>query len=183
MKSISSLFFRPELRRGPFFLNFTDLHQSNLLVDKEWNIKCLIDLEWSCSRPVEMMHPPYWLTNQAVDGIDQNEYEKLHGEFMEVFKEEERKSCPQARISLSQILEQGWQIGTFWYSLALDSPTGIFTLFYEHIQPRFEKKHIDDPVFFTIMQSYWCMNAANFIRKKVQDKETYDERLRAEFEN
>jgi hypothetical protein len=32
-------------RHGPFPLQLTDLHASNIFVDEDWNITCLIDLE------------------------------------------------------------------------------------------------------------------------------------------
>jgi hypothetical protein len=183
MKTISSRFFRRDLRRGPFVFSLTDLHQSNMFADENWNIKYLVDLEWACSRPIEMLHPPYWLTSQPVDGIDLDEYKKLHEEFMDAFEEEEKEFCEgQRTILLSPILKQGWEMGTFWYSLALDSPTGLFRLFYDHIQPRFTKEHMGDAAFFRISMSYWSTNASRFLRAKVNDKENYDMRLREAFE-
>ena len=83
MRSVWSCFFRRDLRRGPFFLNLTALNQTNILVDDEWNVKCLIDLEWACSHPVEMIQPPYWLTNQPIDLINADDYEVLHREFVD----------------------------------------------------------------------------------------------------
>lgn len=52
MRSVWPSFFRRDLLAGPFFLNLTDLYQSNMFVDEHWNTSCLIDLEWACSRPV-----------------------------------------------------------------------------------------------------------------------------------
>ena len=57
-RTILPLFVRRDLRSGPFILTLTDIHASNIFVDKEWNIKYLIDLEWACSLPIEMLHPP-----------------------------------------------------------------------------------------------------------------------------
>jgi hypothetical protein len=87
MKIVWSWFFRREFLRGPLFLNLTDLNQSNIFVDDRWNISCLVDLEWSCSHPVEMIHPPHWLTNQAIDLVDGDEYKNLHAEFMAALAE------------------------------------------------------------------------------------------------
>ena len=75
------------------------------------------------------------------------------------------------------ILQEGWNKGTFWYALALDSPTGLFRIFYDHIQPRFLKDHINDAAFFKITMDYWTFNATRFIREKVKDKEKYDRLL------
>lgn len=177
MRAIRPSFFRPELRRGPFFMSFTDLHQSNIFVDDNWNITCLVDLEWACARPAEMIHPPYWLTNQSVDDIDSGEYGNMHKEFVQSFAEQELEHPSQFGSQLHSLLQEGLTKGTFWYSLALDSPTGLFRIFYDHIQPRFSKDHIDEAAFFRITMEYWTVNAADFIRKKVKDKEQYDRLL------
>ncbi|KAL5365884.1 hypothetical protein BJX96DRAFT_159938 [Aspergillus floccosus] len=182
MRAVRHIFFRPDLRRGPFFMSFTDLHQSNIFVDDRWNITCLVDLEWACSRPAEMIHPPYWLTDQSVDGINLAEYESAHKEFMQAFGEQVLKHPHQSKKQLHSILQEGWNRGTFWYALALDSPTGLFQIFYNHIQPRFSKDHINDAAFFRIIMDYWTINAAKFIQRKVKDKEQYDQRLLKAFE-
>lgn len=52
-----------------FFLQFTDLHASNILVDDAWNVTDLVDLEWICALPREMLVAAYWLTGCSVDTI------------------------------------------------------------------------------------------------------------------
>ncbi|RAH70510.1 uncharacterized protein BO66DRAFT_411178 [Aspergillus aculeatinus CBS 121060] len=141
---------------------------TNVFVDDNWNIKCLIDLEWACSHPVQMIHPPYWLTNQAIDLVNSDEYERFHAEFMAAFAEEELQINPP--ISLHSILQQGWERGTFWCALALSSPTALFS-----------KTH-DDPSFWRITMPYWTFNTFAFIEQKVKDKEPYDVSLREAFQ-
>jgi len=179
MRSIWPCFFRREYLRGPFFLNLTDLHRSNMFVDKDWNIVCLIDLEWACSYPVEMIHPPYWLTDEAIDAISWDKYKALYAELMDAFAEEDKMldtpSC------LYPIIKQGIENGTFWYTLALNSPYGFFQFFDDHIQPRFERIH-EDSAIWEVGLSYWSFNTPDFIRQKVKDKEEYDVRLRQEFQ-
>ncbi|KAJ5544125.1 hypothetical protein N7494_005404 [Penicillium frequentans] len=183
MRSIWPCYFRRDFLRGPFYLNLTDIHQSNIFVDDEWNIKYFIDLEWACSRPVEMIHPPYWLTNQAIDSISVGDYENLHAEFMEALAEEESKCSTTSLPLLHPILQQGWGKGTFWCSLALNSPTALFKIFYDYIQPRFSKAHNDDSTFWVITMPYWTFNAFEFIEQKVKDKKQYDLSLREAFES
>lgn len=180
MRSIWPCFFRREFSRGPFFLNLTDLNQSNMFVDNDWNITCLIDLEWVCSHPVDMIHPPYWLANQAIDLIDLDEYKALHTEFMDVFAEEEKKLAP--GFQFTSIMKQGLEHGSFWCSLALSSPTALFKIFYDYIQPRFSKDH-DDPAFWRITMPYWSFDTFAFIEEKVKDKERYDALLREAFQS
>lgn len=184
MRSVWHCYFRRDLLRGPFFLSLTDLHQSNIFVDDNWNIKYFIDLEWACSRPVEMIHPPYWLTNQAIDLINVDDYESVHKEFMEAFADEEQKITPGSEtLCLYPILQQGWERGTFWCSLALNSPTALFKIFYDYIQPRFSKTHADDTAFWVVTMPYWTFNTFEFIEHKVKDKERYDASLREAFES
>lgn len=181
MRSVWSCFFHREHRRGPFFLNLTDLNQTNILVDDNWNIKCLIDLEWACSHPAEMIQPPYWLTNQSIDLISMDDYEILHTEFMNAFAEEENKIKPHG--PLYSILQEGWKRGTFWCSLALSSPTALFKIFYDYIQPRFSKTHQDDTNFCVTTMPYWTFDTLEFLEHKVKDKERYDVALREAFES
>ncbi|KAJ5899352.1 hypothetical protein N7495_004096 [Penicillium taxi] len=180
MRSILPLFFRRLLSRGPFFLTLTNMDQTNILVDENWNIKYLIDLEWACSKPVEMIHPPYWLTNDAIDSVNAEEYSVLHTEFMEAFAEEELQIT--TPISLHSILQQGWERGTFWCSLALQSPSSLFTIFYDYIQPRFSNA-CDDPSFWVVTMPYWAFNTYDFIEQKVKDKEQYDASLLEAFQS
>ncbi|RHZ73316.1 hypothetical protein CDV55_105757 [Aspergillus turcosus] len=181
MKMIFPQFFRRDLRRGPFVFCLTDIHQSNILVDADWNIKCLIDLEWACTRPIEMLHPPRWLTNQAIDEMDAVEYAQVHREFMEILENEERSL--DACTTISSVLREGWERGTFWYAAALRSPTGLFRVFYDHIQPRFAKGHEHDESFYQILMYYWTEKTWDFIRQKVRDKAEYDKRLQDAFNN
>lgn len=181
MKATSSLFLRRDLRHGPFVLSLSDLHPSNIFVDEDWNITCLIDLEWAFSCPIEMIQPPRWLTNQAIDELDEKVYDPARREFMEILdKTEQQLSVPPLQ-RLSPTMSQAWQMGTFWYTLALRSPSGLVRVFYDHIQPILAKGHEDNPDFYTIMMKYWTVPLHPFITKKLAEKEDYDSRLRQAF--
>ncbi|KND87838.1 hypothetical protein TOPH_07455 [Tolypocladium ophioglossoides CBS 100239] len=90
-RALAHRFIRQNQRNGPFFLQLNDLHQSNIFVDDEWNITCLIDLEWVCALPAEMLAAPYWMTGRAIDDIWEGlaEFNAVHAEFMGAFEEEE----------------------------------------------------------------------------------------------
>lgn len=66
MKSVWPCFFRRDLLRGPLLFSFIDVHQFNIFADEDWNITCLVDLEWARSRPVGMIRAFYWLSNQSM---------------------------------------------------------------------------------------------------------------------
>ncbi|KAE8354801.1 hypothetical protein BDV28DRAFT_163879 [Aspergillus coremiiformis] len=188
MRAIFPLFFRRDLRRGPFIFSLTDLHQSNIFVDENWNITSLVDLEWACSLPVEMIQPPYWLTNTAVDQIVSSEYNKIRLEFMSALTTEESSAsytpCEDfpVLLKLSQIMSAAWDQGTFWYSLALSSPTGLFAIFDKELQPKFIDKCPDHDAFHEIMPWYWAHDIVAIVTRKIADKKAYDIQLRNEFE-
>ncbi|KAJ6020698.1 hypothetical protein N7540_006202 [Penicillium herquei] len=107
---------------------------SHRFSDASWHITCLVDLEWACSRPIEMIRTPTWLTNQACDEIaeDSSEYNKARSEFIDIMANEEVVTgLTSEKTSLSEIMKHSWEAGTFWFSLALASPTGIFSVFYK----------------------------------------------------
>ncbi|KFY17973.1 hypothetical protein V492_00223 [Pseudogymnoascus sp. VKM F-4246] len=184
MRTVMPLFLRRELRRGPFVFTLTDLHQSNIFVDEDWHITSLVDLEWGCSRPIEMVEPPYWLTNKAVDQMLPDEYNKVRVEFMDILEEEERLAASNTTegggLRLADIMNQAWEMGTFWYTLALSSPTGLFQLFYRHIQPRLISIHEEDPD--NVMPYYWAQDVFQIISRKMLDKKEYDLQLRKAFD-
>lgn len=183
LRAVRPEFFRPELNHGPFYARLTDISTNNLIVDEDWNVKCYIDLEWTAVLPAEFMQPPRWLTNEAVDEINLQEYNKRRLEFMNIFEEEEKRlRWVESGPLYSLMMSTSWEIGTFWYVLALRSPTGLHSIFYDRIQPQFCDKHGDDVHFFTSTYPYWTRSANAFIKKKVEDKEIYDKELRDMFE-
>ncbi|RMD42687.1 hypothetical protein DV735_g2401, partial [Chaetothyriales sp. CBS 134920] len=152
MKTTLSLFLRRDLRHGPFSFTLTDLHQSNILVDKDWNIKCLIDLEWAFSCPIEMINTPQWLTNQSLDEMDRATYDPIRREFLDILEKTEQQ------LSLQS-----------WYPLS--------SIFYDHILPIVANGHEDNEDFYVIMMQYWTIDTTSFIHEKEADKEDYDRQL------
>ncbi|GAB1200703.1 hypothetical protein APSETT444_010079 [Aspergillus pseudonomiae] len=155
MRALLPHFSCRDYRRGPFIMTLTDLHQSNLFVDSDWNIKSLVDLEWTCSLPVEMLHLPYWLTSRGVDQLYNGEhldaFSKVHAEFMNVFEEEEQVHARAGNKTsgLTSIMRKGLETGNF----CLNGPS-------RHIGHRTYKKFLDG---------------------KVKDKEIYEGHLRDAF--
>ncbi|TPX21579.1 hypothetical protein DIZ76_015538 [Coccidioides immitis] len=186
MKALLPHFADRNFRSGPFILTLTDLHQSNIFVDKDWNITKLIDLEWACSLPIEMLHPPHWLTSQCIDTLQDerlDEYINVHKEFMSVFESEER-ALVQGNTPITHTMWKGWKIGNFWYFSALNWPKGLCNLFFEQIQPMFARcsdKACTD--FEEVVTSYWAADAAKLIDSKLKEKESYGEKLRELFAN
>ncbi|KAK2767839.1 hypothetical protein FQN54_004000 [Arachnomyces sp. PD_36] len=182
MRSVLPSFFQSDLCRGPFVFNLTDLHPRNILVDDNWNITSLIGLEWACSHPIEMLRTPTWLTGKAIDEIteDSDEYDTRRKEFIDILAEEEERmhTDNSPKESLSNILRQTWETGTFWYTLALTDPKSLFTVFYKKIQPRFLKNCPEQDAFQQVMPWYWAQDFVAVAANKVSDRKKYDLRLR-----
>ncbi|OAL35207.1 hypothetical protein AYO20_05461 [Fonsecaea nubica] len=178
MRALRHKFFQAKLNHGPFTPVHTDLHASNILVDDHWNVTCFIDLEWTAVLPLEFIQPPHWLTAKAVDEIDVDEYNKVREDFMEIFEGEERRVGRQNdNVRCSAIMNATWKLGTFWYVLALQSPTGLHSLLYDRIQSRFHEMDESKTEFYISIYPFWTENANDFIRKKVRDKAVYDKKL------
>jgi len=184
MRGLINYFSSRDLRHGPFVFNLTDLHGSNIFVDSNWHIKYVIDLEWACSLPIEMLAPPYWITNRGVDELKDEElpkFENVCEEFMDVFEEEEKlfPSVYGSVIYRADIMRRGWKIGNFWYFHALKSPKGLYNLFSQHIQPIFEPRR--DIKFAQMISAYWAPNAREVVAAKLVDKKKYEQQLRQLF--
>ncbi|KAK0103267.1 hypothetical protein ONS95_005300 [Cadophora gregata] len=184
MRAVLHHFCPRDARYGPFVFTLTDLHQSNIFVDEDWNITSLIDLEWACSLPIHLQCPPYWLSGRAIDQMEPGEhldtYHQLVMEYLEVFEQEER-GMARGGIYQAPILRNCWETGSFWYFHAINSPRGLFRIFNEHIQRRFCPQHCEMRIFDQVVSPYWRAGAAKEIERKIEEEERYKEQLRAVF--
>ena len=192
MRAILHHFIDRDLRDGPFLFTLTDLHPSNIFVDEEWHIKCIIDLEWACALPMEMQNPPYWLTSRNVDELEDEElavYNDVWEEFMEAFENEEKlqgEEDPVLReedyLLRTRTMRRVWETGGYFYFHALESTTGLFNLFLQHIWPRFPSSTAASKSFDEAVSPFWGSTADEVTAMKVKDKEEYEARLRALFQ-
>lgn len=184
LRTVSHRFFKRELRNGPFLLMLTDLHASNLFVDDEWNITCLVDLEWVCSLPAEMFAAPYWLTGLAIDEVVEklDEFNEVREEFMNAFEEEELKFAAgkEHNISLSKVMHDMWDSKGVWFCHCLTSVNAMYALFEDHICPRFSSELSSEME--ETMSQFWCEAAGDVVAKKVADNEKYNGELKSLFD-
>jgi hypothetical protein len=181
MRTVRPHFFDPQLNEGPFVFCLTDLRPENILVDKDWHIKCVIDLEWACSLPAEFTYPPIWFTLEAIDRINIENYDQLRRQFMDIYEREEAMYTHDSPRR-SRIMSNTWKLRTFWFCNALESPTGLHAIFYKHIQPLYSEKHADDPNFFVTVCQYWrrgdSKSVEEFVESRLKSKVEYDKRLK-----
>jgi hypothetical protein len=135
LRTLSHHYINRETRDGPFVLQFTDFHASNIFVDQEWNITCLIDLEWICSLPMEQLAVPYWLSEKAVDeiaGEHFDEFNKVREDFMHIFEAEENelktRDGRKHGISLANVLHDTWESKAVWFGYCIESVNAMYLL-------------------------------------------------------
>lgn len=184
LRVLSHVHIDRELRNGPFFLQLTDFHASNILVDKDWNVTGLIDLEWICALPAEMLDVPYWLTGCAVDEIKDekfDQFDEVRQEFMNVFEEEEQTTQRkiQHRITLSETMQNMWESKGVWFWHCISSVNAMYFLLEAHLYP---------PSLFSLeaesfLSRFWCRDSDQVVRQKMADKQSYDDELRQLFQD
>ncbi|ROT40647.1 hypothetical protein SODALDRAFT_338349 [Sodiomyces alkalinus F11] len=77
---------------GPFILTHSDLRSSNIIVDHDLNIQCIIDWEWAYTVPRQFFIPPSWITGQGLDYLTQKQCYETFLEFREVLREKASSS-------------------------------------------------------------------------------------------
>ncbi|KFY68789.1 hypothetical protein V498_10566 [Pseudogymnoascus sp. VKM F-4517 (FW-2822)] len=139
LRMLSHHYVERKHRNGPFYFQFTDLYASNIFVDEQWNITCLIDLEWVCALPAEMLAVPYWLTGHGIDEIvDDNlhEFDVIRQEFMKNFEAEE---ASMQNPTLASTMHKGWESDGVWFWRCLTSTNAMISFVKDHNCPRFSR--------------------------------------------
>lgn len=185
LRMLSHHYLERERRHGPFFMQFSDLHQSNILVDAQWNITAIIDLEWVCSRPAEMIDVPYWITGLSIDEVaDDDHYQdylSAREEFMALFEDEEKKMAHRLPNGfVSTILRDAWERKATWFFHCLDSVNAMYALFDEQLRPQFISFYLKTNMEL-LLSRFWCKQAAAVVEMKVQEREQYTAKLREMF--
>lgn len=180
LRAISHHYIKREYRNGPFVLQLTDLHQSNIFVDDDWNVTCLLDLEWLCALPAEALSAPYWLSGRNIAHITNDEechslteYNDIRQEFMQALAEEESR-C-QLAWPLTRIVEDMWQSGGTWFWFCLSSIDAAYYLIDDHLCPRFSA-HLSIKV-EEAFSHFWKEGAEQVVAKKLSDYKQYEQDL------
>ncbi|KAG5981690.1 hypothetical protein E4U55_002671 [Claviceps digitariae] len=181
LRTISHHYISKESRNGPFLPQLTDMHQSNIFVAEDWEVTCLVDLEWLCALPPEALSAPLWLTGQDLtDLVDDDEcqnlteYNSIRQEFMQALIQEESKT--KLAWPLTSIMEVMWQSSGTWFWYALKSVNGAYFLLDDHLCPRFSSSYLSDSI-VDVFSQFWREGASKTIAKKIADFNKYEEDL------
>ncbi|EDN05885.1 predicted protein [Histoplasma mississippiense (nom. inval.)] len=170
------------LHNGPFIMQLTDMHASNIFIDKDWNIKHIIDLEWACSLPLGDLLPPFWLTGMGVDQIKGPEYERFRAsyeKFTEIFEQEET-GIPLHHngnlYSRAMAMRTALEDGRYWYLNALQTPKGLFNLFRTHLEPFYDK--VPKESLCAAESPFWTPGMTSFVNLKLKEFTQYRQEVR-----
>ncbi|OAR02927.1 hypothetical protein LLEC1_05693 [Akanthomyces lecanii] len=175
-KTIIPQFFRHDLSNGPFILTLTDLHKSNIFVDKDWKITCIIDLEFACSLPVEFLEPPsWWLDGSVLDSeTASDDIASQHAEFLEHLRHEEQlQTFSGDGEPLSSVMEHTWKMGTFWFTLALRDPIAFNQILCDKLLTRVELSKVD----YSRAARSWRSDVSDIIDQKLLDQKEYRQKI------
>ncbi|EPS27586.1 hypothetical protein PDE_02529 [Penicillium oxalicum 114-2] len=122
----------------------------------------------------------------GVDEIVPQEYDPVRRQFMEALVTEEeltrrKNDAAFTPFRLSEVLNHTWESGAFWYTLGISSPSGLFTIFTDHIKPLFCNKHDEES--YVVMPFFFEKNVGDIAGRKLADKEIYDKDLLYAFEH
>ncbi|KFY19077.1 hypothetical protein V493_08159 [Pseudogymnoascus sp. VKM F-4281 (FW-2241)] len=181
LRALSHQYINRARRNGPFLLQLTDINPSNIFVDKECNLTCLVDLEWICALPAEMLAVPYWLTGLGIDEIEEDhliKFNEIRRGFMDILEEEEQ-GLGEHNISISGTMHDTWDSKGVWYWYCISSANAMLALVDDHICPAFSAVLHSD--FEEVLSKFWCKNAEDVVQQKVDDNIKYNKELRRLF--
>ncbi|KZF25522.1 hypothetical protein L228DRAFT_255211 [Xylona heveae TC161] len=169
-------------RHGPFVMQLTDLHASNIFVDEQWNIKFIIDLEWACSLPVSFLLPPAWLTGEFpsdLHGPEFEAFETAYTEFVHIFREEEKASTRSNYNGLvysrASVMEGALKTGQYSYHRALRTPSGLFNIVRFQMKPFFDKVPSDQ--LRSSVSTFWRPRMNHWVAEKLEDLKNYRQQV------
>ncbi|KAF2155016.1 hypothetical protein K461DRAFT_276196 [Myriangium duriaei CBS 260.36] len=187
LRMVMHHFILPARRNGPFLLQMTDLSPSNVFVDDDWNVTSLIDLEWICALPVEMLSVPLWLHNCTIDRITGDNYlafDKIRQDFLTLMDNEAEHIQAKHDIAIVDIMKQNWNSKAVWFWLGMQSTNAFPVLFQDHILPKFTSNdrlihQLRDANLTDLWQEG---DVGEFVKRKITEEEKYETELQALFD-
>ncbi|EPE04364.1 phosphotransferase enzyme family protein [Ophiostoma piceae UAMH 11346] len=199
LRSVAHQFINESRTHGPFALYMSDKNAANMIVDRDWNVKAIYDLEWIISGPVDLPHLPSWLTWDAVDDIANDgvehdgkyaEYDEARKAFMEVFREEEGvadcaaleaalASAGSTSTTLSDVMDETWTSKRIWFYKSIMSIDAMVQIAEAQIIPAF---YGSTELPYEQVHRTWAPQADDIVKRKMDDLATYRAQVAAMFE-
>ncbi|KAI1923673.1 hypothetical protein LOZ12_000132 [Ophidiomyces ophidiicola] len=187
MRALLDKFTDSNLRNGPFVMQMTDLCLTNIFLDRDWNVKYIIDLEGVCSLPIEHLQPPQWLLTMkaVVDAVQDKyleEFKERFESFAKIFEEEEKNTTStQTFCSQADIIKRSLKTGGFWYWHALQNPWAMFNIFRKHILPLYDA--VPNDMLREAVSPFWEPRMRSFVYQKTEQYARYCEEVQKIFKD
>ncbi|KAG5949017.1 hypothetical protein E4U53_006079 [Claviceps sorghi] len=179
-RAIAHDYLQPERRDGPFYLQFDDLHMSNIFVDENWNISSIVDLEFVNARPLEMMQAPHWLENVDLSSFKDEQLESFKEkrlEYMEIFQDEERKAALTGETFLTDTINWSWERQGSWFWVGIESLNAMLCMFRDLVRLRYGVPYTNGMA--KTLSLLWCADNEEFVARRLKDFAAYRSDLEA----
>ena len=194
LRSVAHSFIGVEDKKGdnhgrPYLLQLSDSNPGNILVDDDWHVTAVFDLEWLFAAPVTGLYTPLWLTWQTIDDVAQDGYDDYcasRNVFMDVFREEERKQAGTGETPLSDAMDASWASQRTMFYLALSSVSGMTHIFQGRLRPLFWPAEIkadtdastdagppQQALPYDVLCQMWQPDAQAIVAQKLRDREQH----------
>ncbi|OAA54952.1 hypothetical protein SPI_08456 [Niveomyces insectorum RCEF 264] len=137
-----------------------------MMVDNDWNVTGVFDLEWMIAAPIDMLRIPGWLTWDSIDhvaGDGYEEYNEIREAFMKILKEEEAWMDTWGAAygsKLSTVMNESWHTKRYWFYTSLLSVGGMDLL---------TRHGLPSEALFKM----WCPGAIGVVERKLADRAVY----------
>ena len=159
-----------------------DLAVGNLVVDDDWNVTCLLGLDWMAVLPTPALAVPHWLTGcklHQIRGARYDAYDSARRVFLEVMRQQQPAAGN--AVALAQVLEGSWQSRAVWFWASLRSTSAWVFLFEDHILPFFAPGTTVSQI--AKAASFWDADVDTVVERKLADEAQYQAELRQLFEH
>ncbi|KAF2211225.1 hypothetical protein CERZMDRAFT_85420 [Cercospora zeae-maydis SCOH1-5] len=171
---------------GPFALQFTDLHASNIFVDADWNITGIIDLEFICSLPPDMLAVPYWLAVEYIDDASEHreEFTAMYNSFVQSFSATEKRQNKHHATPLGDAMHEALRTGAYWVYRCFTSIDAMPSIIEDQICPLFgfTSTTAEEEAFARSLSHFWCPESETFVQRKLAERAQYNLELQRHYE-
>lgn len=146
--------------QGPFKLWGDDFRPANFLVNNNFKIVGVVDLEFTYTAPIEFSYaPPWWLLIEKPeywpDGLDDwtHVFDRRLRTFLKAMIACEDSAIKEGRLKedgserLSAPMQESWESGDFWTAYAARNSFAFDLIYWQMIDPRFfgpVEKNVED---------------------------------------
>ncbi|KAF2220301.1 hypothetical protein BDZ85DRAFT_275887 [Elsinoe ampelina] len=175
LRALLHTFIPLERRYGPYLVQPTDLNAGNLFVDDDWNVTCMVDLEWINALPAEALSVNPWMTPTPFDMItdEYEHYEAERNKFLAILAEIECEKRLEHNINLVRTMEQSWKSRSIWFWDSLRYTNAWEGVFEDHLLTKYstDRKLVQN---LRRLSKLFCEDSETVVKRMVADARAYE---------